>query len=156
MTGSVSKLGATSPRIGWVVGPEELLERCWVTKDYTTLGHSGLGEVIAGRVLGMRGELMKRNLGYSRASLDILSKWVEGNPHLSWLEPKAGFTGFPAYDYDIGSVELCEGLLREEGVLLSPGAFFGVEGHLRICTGVPVDSLKKGLKRVDAFMGRLG
>jgi aspartate/methionine/tyrosine aminotransferase len=156
VTGSVSKLGATSPRIGWVVGHEELLERCWVTKDYTTLGHSGLGEVLAGRILGMRGELVERNLGYSRASLEILGKWIEGNPHLFWLEPKAGFTGFPAYDYDIGSVELCEGLLREEGVLLSPGAFFGVEGHLRICTGVPTDALEKGLRRVDAFMGRLG
>ena len=156
VTGRVSKLGATSPRIGWVVGPEELLERCWVAKDYTTLGHSGLGEVLAGRILGMRGELVERNLGYSRASLGILGKWVEGDPHLSWLEPKAGFTGFPAYDYDIGSLELCEKLLDEEGVLLSPGAFFGVEGHLRICTGVPADALEKGLKRVDAFMGRLG
>ena len=156
VTGSVSKLGATSPRIGWVVGPEELVERCWVAKDYTTLGHSGLGEVLAGRVLGMRGELVERNLAYSRASLKILGKWVGNNPHLSWVEPKAGFTGFPAYDYDIGSVELCEGLLREEGVLLSPGAFFGVEGHLRICTGVPADALEKGLRRVDAFMGQLG
>jgi aspartate/methionine/tyrosine aminotransferase len=156
VTGSVSKLGATSPRIGWVVGPEELLKRCWVAKDYTTLGHSGLGEVLAGRILEMRAELVERNLEYSRASLEILGKWVEGNPHLSWLEPKAGFTGFPAYDYEIGSVELCERLLNEERVLLSPGAFFGVEGHLRICTGVPADTLEEGLMRVGAFMGRLG
>lgn len=44
----------------------------------------------------------------------------------------------------------------EEDLLLSPGAFFGVEGYLRICTGVPADALEKGLSRVDAFMGRLG
>ena len=156
VTGSVSKLGATSPRIGWVVGPEELLERCWVAKDYTTLGHSGLGEVLAGRILEMRGKLVERNLGYSRASLESLGKWIGDNPHLSWVEPRAGFTGFLAYDYDIGSVDLCEKLLDEKGVLLSPGAFFGVEGHLRICTGVSVDVLENGLKRVDAFMGRLG
>jgi aspartate/methionine/tyrosine aminotransferase len=156
VTGSVSKLGATSPRIGWVVGPEELVERCWVAKDYTTLGHSGLGEVLAARVLGMRGELMERNLAYSRASLEILGRWVGDNPHLSWVEPRAGFTGFLRYDYEVGSVDFCEKLLDEEGVLLSPGAFFGVEGHLRICTGVPTVTLNEGLGRLDAFMGRLG
>ena len=156
VTGSVSKLGATSPRIGWVVGPEELVERCWVAKDYTTLGHSRLGEVLAGRVLGMRGELVERNLAISRACLEILGKWVGDNPHLSWVEPKAGFTGFLGYDYDIGSVDFCEKLLDEEGVLLSPGAYFGVEDHLRICTGGSTDALKEGLSRVDAFMGRMG
>jgi aspartate/methionine/tyrosine aminotransferase len=53
-------------------------------------------------------------------------------------------------------VDFCEKLLDEEGVLLSPGAFFGVEGHLRICTGVPTVTLNEGLGRLDAFMGRLG
>lgn len=139
-----------------MVDPEELVERCWVAKDYTTLGHSGLGEVLAARVLGMRGELMERNLAYSRASLEILGRWVGDNPHLSWVEPRAGFTGFLRYDYEVGSVDFCEKLLDEEGVLLSPGAFFGVEGHLRICTGVPTVTLNEGLGRLDAFMGRLG
>jgi hypothetical protein len=37
-----------------------------------------------------------------------------------------------------------------------PVAFFGVEGYLRICAGVPADALREGLSRVDAFMGRLG
>ena len=132
------------------------MERCWVAKDYTTLGHSGLGEVLAGKILGMRGELVERNLAYSRASLEILSKWVEDNPHLSWVEPRARFTRFPRYDYEVGSVDLCEKLLDEGGVLLSPGAFFGVEGYLRICTGVPADVLEKGLRRVNVFMGRQG
>jgi aspartate/methionine/tyrosine aminotransferase len=156
VTGSVSKLGVTSPRIGWVVGPEELVERCWVIKDYTTLGHSGLGEVLAGRVLGMRESLMERNLAYSRANLEILGEWIGGNPHLSWVEPRAGFTGFPRYAYEVGSVDFCERLLEDEGVLLSPGAFFGVEGYLRICTGVPVETLKEGMGRIESFIGRLG
>ncbi len=53
-------------------------------------------------------------------------------------------------------MDFCERLLEEEGVLLSPGAFFGVEGYLRICTGVSVDALKEGLSRVEGFMGWLG
>ena len=37
-----------------------------------------------------------------------------------------------------------------------PGAFFSVEGYLRICTGVPADALVVGLSGLDAFTGRLG
>jgi len=155
VTGSVSKLGATSPRIGWVVGPEELVGRCWVMKDYTTLGHSAIGEALAGRVLGMRKELAQRNLGYSKRNIGTLGRWVDGNPHFSWVEPKGGFTGFPAYDYGVPSEELCEGLLLEEGVLVSPGSFFGEEGHLRICTGAPAGMLEEGLERLERFAGGL-
>jgi len=39
---------------------------------------------------------------------------------------------------------------------MKPGAFFGVEGYLMICTGVPADALNGGLGRLDAFTGRLG
>jgi len=156
VTGSVSKLGATSPRIGWVVGPEELVGRCWVMKDYTTLGHSAIGERLAGRILGMRGELVERNLGFSRRNIEILGKWVDVNPHFSWVKPKAGFTGFPAYDLGVPSEEFCEGFLRDEGVLLSPGSFFGEEGHMRICTGVPAGVLGEGLERLGRFVGSSG
>ena len=42
------------------------------------------------------------------------------------------------------------------GVLLSPGAFFGLDGYLRICKEMPAEALGEGLSRVDAFMARLG
>lgn len=52
-------------------------------------------------------------------------------------------------------MEYCK-LLDEESALLSPEAFFGVEGYLRICTGMPADALVERSSRLDAFMGRLG
>ena len=155
VTGSVSKLRATSPRIGWILGPKKLVERCWMVKDYTTLGHSRLGEMVAARILMLRKELMERNLAYSMANIYLLGKWVDNNPKVSWMEPQAGFTGFPRYDHDIRSAEFCERLLHEEGVLMSPGAFFGQESHLRICIGVPTNILREGLDRIEAFMDRL-
>jgi hypothetical protein len=32
VTGSISKLGATSPRIGWIIAEEEVIKECWTTK----------------------------------------------------------------------------------------------------------------------------
>lgn len=151
VTGSVSKLGATSPRIGWIIGEPSLIERCWVMKDYTTLGHSGLGEAVAIAILTKREQLKERNLQISRTNLKTLGEWVKERPDFDWRHPDAGFTGFPRYIHGIGSEELCERLLTEKGVLMSPGSFFGKEHHLRINTGSRGGALAEGLARLGGL-----
>lgn len=155
VTGSVSKLGATSPRIGWIISDPSLIERCWVMKDYTTLGHSGLGEAIAIAILGKREQLIERNLQISRMNLKTLGEWVKERPDFDWRQPVAGFTGFPKYEHGIGSEELCERLLTEKGVLLSPGSFFGKEQHLRINTGSQDGALAEVLTRLGDLVDGL-
>lgn len=152
VTGSISKLGATSPRIGWVIADPEVIKECWNTKDYTTLGHSGLGEIIAINVLDMRDELIKRNLAISRRNNETLREWVDENESVTMTPPGAGFTGFPGYQQKIPSEEFCRGLLKEKSVLLSPGTHFGKEGHLRINTGSKNESLVEGLRRLSEYL----
>jgi aspartate/methionine/tyrosine aminotransferase len=153
VTGSISKLGATSPRIGWVIADRDLIKRLWVTKDYTTLGHSALGEYIAENILNKRKDIIKRNLEISRLNLSTLENWIKQNSDTFTLEdPKAGFTGFPRYTKDVSSVKLCEDLLLNKGLLLSPGSYFGSEHHLRINTGSMNNTLVDGLNRLGEYM----
>ena len=152
VTGSISKLGATSPRIGWVIAEPEIIKGCWNTKDYTTLGHSGLGEIIAMKVLDMREKLIKRNLAISRRNNDTLKDWVEKNEKVTMTPPEAGFTGFPKYNLETSSEQLCIELLKEKSVLLSPGTHFGKEGYLRINTGSKNVSLVEGLHRLSEYI----
>jgi aspartate/methionine/tyrosine aminotransferase len=152
ITGSISKLGATSPRIGWIVADSSLIERFWVVKDYTTLGHSGLGEYIAEKILRQKEHLIERNLMISNRNLRILDDWIESRPDFNWNIPKAGFTGFPRYDLDYSSQELCEKILKEENLLLSPGVFFGAENHIRVNIGSTEQNLREGLERIEDFL----
>lgn len=153
ITGSISKLGATSPRIGWIIGDPELIHRCWEMKDYTTLGHSGIGEHIASALLRKRDQLMKRNQEISRRNLDTIDAWIKAHGDVfHWRRPEAGFTGFPGYTLSVGSEELCRRLLRDEGLLLSPGSYFGVDYHLRINTGSAPGVLEAGLERLAGFV----
>jgi len=152
-TGSISKLGATSPRIGWIIGDPTLIRRCWEMKDYTTLGHSGIGEYMASALLKKRSQLVKKNLEISKENLKTMDAWVKSHGKVfRWRRPDAGFTGFPGYDLKTGSEELCKGLLREKGLLLSPGSFFGVDHHLRINTGSALGVLERGLERLDEYV----
>jgi len=152
VTGSISKLGATSPRIGWIIADPETIKNCWITKDYTTLGHSGLGEIIATKILGMRERLIERNLAISRRNIETLTGWIkENNETVSMTQPEAGFTGFPRYRQDTPSERLCRELLEEKKVLMSPGTHFGKENHLRINTGSKNEILTEGLRRLGEY-----
>ena len=152
VTGSISKMGATSPRIGWIIADPKTIKNCWNTKDYTTLGHSGLGEIIAIKILDMREKLITRNLAISQRNNETLKKWVEENENVTITPPIAGFTGFPKYKHDTPSEQLCRELLKEKKVLLSPGTYFGKEGYLRINTGSNNEALAEGLSRLGEYL----
>jgi aspartate/methionine/tyrosine aminotransferase len=152
VTGSISKLGATSPRIGWVIADPETIKKCWVTKDYTTLGHSSLGEMIALRILEMRKKIIQRNLGISKSNIDTLTRWAKENDDFSMTKPIAGFTGFPKYKKEIQSENLCRELLEKKSLMLSPGTQFGKDRYLRINTGSKNESLVEGLNRLGEYM----
>jgi aspartate/methionine/tyrosine aminotransferase len=156
ITGSISKLGATSPRIGWIVAEKEIIESCWEMKDYTTLSHCGLGEIFAERLLTNRARYIKRNQTIRQANIDTWNAWMKENPELvTCAQPAAGFTVFPRYKNRLGSSKFAEKLLKEEGVRVSPGDHFGVERHLRINIGAKGDTFAQGLERIGRFMRRV-
>jgi aspartate/methionine/tyrosine aminotransferase len=156
ITGSISKLGATSPRIGWIVADKDIIERCWIMKDYTTLSHCGIGDKIAEKLLMNRDRYIKRNAAIRQTNTQIWNKWCEvNNDIISCVYPSSGFTAFPKYRNRLGSIKFAERLLREEGVMVSPGAQFGVDRHLRINLGSRGDTLAQGLERLGKFMRRI-
>jgi aspartate/methionine/tyrosine aminotransferase len=135
-----------------VIADPETVKRCWVTKDYTTLGHSSLGELIAIQILGMRDQLIHRNLGISRVNIETLSNWVKENDYFNMTKPDSGFTGFPSYTKKIQSETLCRELLEKKFLMISPGIQFGKEGYLRINTGSKNEPLVEGLRRLSEYM----
>ena len=70
-------------------------------------------------------------------------------------DPAGGFTVFPRYKSRLGSSKFAERLLKEEGVMVSPGDQFGVERHLRINIGTRGDTFARGLERIERFMRRI-
>lgn len=158
ITGSMSKLGMTGLRIGWIIGDEKLVEACWKIKDYTTLSHSGFGERLATIAMQRKNltRYIERNLRISKSNLKLLADWVgENSGYISWVPPRAGFTGFPGYDLKLGSVEFCAKLLEAEKVLLSPGEYFGVDKHFRINIGSDENMFKEAIKRLARFLSHL-
>jgi hypothetical protein len=154
-TGSLSKIGITGIRIGWLVAEESFVDECWVYKDYSTLCHTGIGEYLAS--IALQPDKMERYLRRARKIIEvhsgILSDWIEKNGDIvGWVPPVAGHTSFISYEPDISSFELGKKLLDKEDVLVSPGDFFKVPKHLRIRYSGEEQELREGLKRLASFL----
>jgi len=82
-------------------------------------------------------------------NLQIAREWVASfNGFLDWREPEAGAIALVKYDASIPSAELCERMRTRQSTLVVPGAYVGLEGHLRIWLGAREEYLREGLRRI--------
>lgn len=155
-TSSMSKVFSLAGiRSGWLTGPKDFVDDCFLHRDYTTISCGPVSDVLACVALENREQIMKRNLGVIRESLGILEQWVESEPGINWVKPRAGTTAFIGYDYDIPSDEFCIGLFRKNGAFLLPGKCFDIERRLRVGYAYGAETLRKGLAGVSEWLREL-
>lgn len=153
-TGSLSKLGLPGLRLGWLVADRAVVDACWASRDYTTLGIPVLSERLATVALDRLDHLRDRARTILRDNLRILCAWADTHPEVLHLDPiRAGATAFPQYRLNVASTTLCDALLHAEGVLLTPGQFFDVPRRVRMrYGGVTGDTLRDALARITRFL----
>ena len=95
--------------------------------------------------------ILARSRRITRDNLRLLDEWVQDTPAISFVRPKGGTTALLSYDLDVPSYELCETLIRETGVMLTPGSVMGMEGTLRIGFGNDTEALRSGLPRLGKW-----
>lgn len=152
--GSVSKTLSPGLRIGWVVGPEPVIDRLADIKMQTDYGSSSLSQFIVNQWL--KSELYEEYLMRVRAELkkrrdmfiEILDKYFTGIA--TWNVPEGGFYIWLRLEQGISSRKLFDAALRE-GILLNPGSVYS-ENHqeylrLSYAYASPLQ-LEIGLKRL--------
>jgi aspartate/methionine/tyrosine aminotransferase len=155
--GSMSKAyGLPGLRVGWAVAEPGLVEEMWARHEYTTLSATMLANHLAALALApaVRPRLLERTRSYIRRGFPILEAWLQQRAGSVRLRPPdAAAIAFVGYEGGVGSEELAEEI-RGEGVLVVPGAHFGVEHHLRISYGLPEVVLSDGLERIGRALDR--
>lgn len=153
--GSMSKAFALPGlRIGWLVAPPELRAQAERRHEYATIAPARLASQLAERALAepVRQRLVDRTRAFVQAGRAVLRAWVDaGEGLVSLVDPPATAVGFVRTCVARGSLEVAD-LLRQHGVLVIPGAHFGVEHHLRITHGVEASYLMPALQRIGAVL----
>lgn len=154
-TASMSKaFSLAGLRLGWIAGPQELIERVMIHRDYNTISVGMINDHLAAMALENHEKILHRSKTITRGNLSILAQWVAAEPLISWVRPKSGTTALLKYAFDQPSRDLCIELLEETGVLFTPGSAMEMEGYVRIGFANSPDILTQGLKRVSAYLAK--
>ncbi len=152
---SFSKMFAmTGWRLGFVVGNKEILKALGKLKScidsgvFKAIQYAGI-EAMTGSMDNL--EMMKKEYSLRR---DILAKGLE---KLGWDFdlPSATYYFWVRIPnkYKMNSIEFSEYLLKEKGLIVTPGCGFGEmgEGHIRIAINLPVCQIEEAIRRLETL-----
>lgn len=156
VTNSLSKAyGLPGLRLGWIVGPPDLVKSLWGRTDYTTIAPASLSDHLATIALEptTRARILQRTRGIIRENFEAIREWIDSQEGLfSYRPPDAGAICYMRYRSEVNSSVFAEKLRTEKDLLVVPGDHFGMDRYLRVGFGNPRDELLEGLGRIsDAF-----
>ena len=152
--GSMSKCWSMAGvRLGWIVTRDmDLIHRCHERRDYDTISCAVIDDKLAALALANKDKIIERNRAILNTNRQILDDWVNATPEVYYQRPEAGTTALVYYKKDIPSRELCDRLIKETGVLFTPGECFEMEGAVRIGYAFDSKVLQKGLDLFADFL----
>jgi hypothetical protein len=154
ITSGLSKAyGIPGVRIGWLIGPSDVIADCWTQHDYLTIGPNKISDLVARVAVQNREKLYARTRAILQDNLPIMRDWAGSfGDFLTFREPKAGALCLVQYHSSTPSYELAERIREKHSVLIVPGAHLGLEGYLRLWLGGKPEFLREGLRRIGLEM----
>lgn len=147
-------------RVGWLVGPQEVIADTWAYHDYTSITAGVMSHYIGTIALEpvRRNEILERNRKMLNENLGAVKNWLDQYGELfEYVAPKGGGMLFIKYNLKINSTELAKWLREEKSVFIVAGDCYGLDHHFRIGLGERKDYLLAGLSRIqDALKERFG
>jgi aspartate aminotransferase len=155
----VSKAFAmTGWRIGWGVGPVPLIAAMAAVQGQITSGACSVAQAAALAALTGDQALLAERRAALQARRDRVVAALNRLPGIDCPTPDGAFYVFPDVSEAaeaLGCVDdeaFCARLLEDHGLVLVPGAAFGLPGHVRLSFAYGDDQIEAGLDRLSSAL----
>ncbi len=161
-TGSVSKaLGLQGLRTGWMICPDpQMIMDAVILRENSSEIMNIMGEVIAEIALrpDRYAAAMDKARREGRQNLTRMNAWVDGQPQLTWVPPRAGLIGLARLPDGIDSDDFARHLLADPyRTFLLPGSAYDQPNHIRLGVGGGAAvNLSDGLARLSQALADWG
>ncbi|MBD2741208.1 pyridoxal phosphate-dependent aminotransferase [Coleofasciculus sp. FACHB-1120] len=146
----------TGWRIGYLAGPEKLIKTMSTIQGHSTSNVCTFAQFGAIAALESSQECVEQmRLAFAERRKVMLER-LNAISGLSCAKPDGAFYLF----INIGktgltSLEFCDALLESQQVAAIPGIAFGADDHIRLSYATDMNSIEKGMDRLDKFMRAL-
>jgi aspartate aminotransferase len=153
--GSSSKTYAmTGWRLGWAVGPKELISQMTKLQSQVTSNACSLAQAAVEFALTQAHDRVVADLkGLFESRRNRLLQGLQQISGLDWVEPEGAFYAFVSPAKALGGrltvTDFCYQLLEKHGVCVIPGEAFGEPDWCRLSYALSESEMDEGLKRIN-------
>ena len=158
VNGVAKTYAMTGWRVGWMIGPKDVMKASINFQSHATSNVSNVAQVAA--LTAVSGDLsavaMMREAFARRGA--TMHRMLQSIPGVTCMEPQGAFYCFPNFsgllNRDIGgkkastTLELADLILSEANVAIVPGEAFGSPGFARLSFALGDDDLVEGVQRI--------
>jgi aspartate aminotransferase len=163
VNGVAKTYAMTGWRVGWLVGPADVVEAATNLQGHATSNVANVSQVAAlAAVSGDLQSVVEMRTAFDRRRKRML-ELLRAIPGVTCVEPEGAFYAFPSVQEALGrelrgrtprtSMELADLILEEAKVALVPGEAFGAPGYARLSYALGDDDLVEGVTRIAKLLG---
>jgi aspartate aminotransferase len=152
-SGFAKAYSMTGWRVGYLAAPVELIQAASTLQGHSTSNVCTFAQY--GAMAALEGdqdcvEIMRQAFAVRRQA--ILER-LHDIPSLSCAKPDGAFYLFiNIASTNLTSLEFCQQLLERQQVAAIPGLPFGADDHIRLSYATDLDTIDKGMNRLDKFV----
>ena len=162
LNGVAKTYAMTGWRVGWMIGPADVVKAATNFQSHTTSNVSNVAQRAAlAAVSGDLTAVEEMRAAFTRRG-SMMYEMLAAIPGVECMEPQGAFYCFPSFEGVLGreiggrkpttSLELCEVFLDEARVAMVPGEAFGAPGYARLSFALGDDDLVEGVQRMAKLL----
>jgi aspartate/methionine/tyrosine aminotransferase len=153
LSGLSKTFGLAGLRLGWITTQNRLLlNEMLAFKDYTTICNSAPSELLGLIALRHKEHLIEANMKKIKHNINRLDDFIASHRKLlSWIKPSAGTIGLAKLNIDLPSLDFCERVAKDAGIMIVPSEMFDF-GNTHIRLGFGRKNLPETLGKLGAYL----